>query len=169
MATRYIIEITATVRIISKKTKYCLRALYHLSRDYGHGPTLVSTLAQQEEIPKKFLEQILLSLKMSGIVESKPGRGGGYNLSRPPEEITLGAVIRTIEGPLAPLPCASETAYRPCEECVEASVCGTRLIMRRVRDATAKILDETTLRDVCNLSDAARSDLADRLHEDSIL
>ena len=156
---RYIIESTGTVRIISKRTKYCLRALYHLSRDYGHGPTLVSTIAREEAIPKKFLEQILLSLKMNGIVESKPGRGGGYQLSRAPEEITVGSVIRTIEGPLAPLPCASETAYRPCEECVDANSCGTRLIMRQVRDATANILDGTSLRDVCNLSDAARTSM----------
>src|SRR5215467_680398 len=147
------------MRIISKKTKYCLRALYHLSRDYGHGPTLASTLAEDEGIPKKFLEQILLSLKMKGILDSKPGRGGGYHLTRPPNEITLGSVIRTIEGPLAPLPCASETAYRPCEECPDVNVCGTRLIMRKVRDATAKILDETTLADVCHLSDAARAGL----------
>jgi Rrf2 family protein len=151
------------VRIISKKTKYCLRALYHLSRDYGHGPTLVSTIAREEAIPKKFLEQILLSLKMNGIVDSKPGRGGGYQLSRPPEDITVGSVIRTIEGPLAPLPCASETAYRPCEECVDASICGTRLIMRRVRDATANILDSTSLQDVCNLSDAARASMINNL------
>ena len=145
------------MRIISKKTKYCLRALYHLSRDYGHGPTLVSTIAEQEAIPRKFLEQILLSLKTTGIVDSKPGRGGGYQLSRPPEKITVGSVIRSIEGPLAPLPCASETAYRPCEECVDARTCGTRLIMRQVRDATAHVLDGTTLQDVCNLSDAAQA------------
>jgi Rrf2 family protein len=153
------------VRIISKKTKYCLRALYHLSRDYGQGPTLVSTIAQQEAIPKKFLEQILLSLKMKGVVDSKPGRGGGYQLSRPPEEITVGSVIRAIEGPLAPLPCASEIDYRPCDECGNASICGTRLIMRRVRDATANILDGTTLRDVCNLSDAARASMNDNFNE----
>jgi len=152
------------MRIISKKTKYCLRALYHLSRDYGHGPTLISKLAQDEAIPKKFLEQILLTLKTKGIVDSKPGRGGGYHLTRAPEKISLGTVIRIIEGPLAPLPCASETAYRPCEECVDALHCGTRLIMRRVRDATAKILDETTLADVCNLSETARADLLDDPH-----
>lgn len=142
------------MRVISKKTKYALRALYYLAREYGHGHVLVSTLAEAEAIPKKFLELILLSLKSNGVVDSKSGRGGGYHLIRRPDQITIGAVVRMMEGPLAPLPCASETAFHPCEECVDAVNCGTRIVMRQVRDATARILDRTTLSDVLALIEA---------------
>jgi Rrf2 family protein len=136
------------VRTISKKTKYGLQALVALSRRYGEGPVLIATVAKEEAIPIKFLELILLELRNSGVVESKKGRHGGYQLSRPPSEITIGSVIRKMEGPLAPLPCASETAYRPCEECRDVEQCGTRIVMRKVRDAVADILDKTTLADV---------------------
>ena|SRR5579863_5139305 len=149
------------MRVISKKTKYGLRALYALARNYGKGPMLVSAIAEGEAIPKKFLELILLSLKSNGIVDSKPGRGGGYQLAKSPELVTLGAVIRVIEGPLAPLPCASETAYRPCAECGDVRVCGTRLVMREVRDAVARILDRTTLADICQRVDGLRDDIAE--------
>lgn len=107
------------MRQLSKKTQYGLRALYALARNHGNGPLLITRLAQAESIPKKFLEQILLSLKATGIVSSKKGKGGGYFLIRPPDEITIGSVIRMIEGPLAPLPCASETRFRKCDECPE--------------------------------------------------
>jgi Rrf2 family protein len=137
------------VKTISKKAKYGLRALYALARRYGAGPVMVRTLAEEEQIPKKFLELILLELKNSGIVASRQGKLGGYLLNKPPQEITLGRVIRIIDGPLAPLPCASETAYHKCEECIDEKTCGTRLVMRQVRDATALILDNTTLADVC--------------------
>jgi Rrf2 family protein len=144
------------MRQLSKRTQYCLRALYALARDYGHGPTLIARLAEEEAIPKKFLEQILLSLKSTGLVESKKGKGGGYTLVRPPDEITIGSVIRMVEGPLAPLPCASETRFRKCDECVDIETCGTRIVMRDVRDAISRILDSTTLASVCNKVDAAR-------------
>jgi Rrf2 family protein len=144
------------MRTISKKTQYCLRALYALSRHYGKGPTLISKLADDESIPLQFLEQILLSLKRSGLVESKKGKGGGYSLVRPPNEVTIGAVIRIVEGPLAPLPCASETAFRKCQECEDVRFCETRYVMRQVRDATAKILDHVTLEQVCAHADAER-------------
>lgn len=144
------------MRQLSKRTQYCLRALYALARDYGHGPTLIAQLAEQEAIPKKFLEQILLSLKSTGLVQSKKGKGGGYTLMRPPDEITIGSVIRMVEGPLAPLPCASETRFRKCDECVDIETCGTRIVMREVRDAISHILDSTTLAGVCARVDAAR-------------
>lgn len=149
------------MRVISKKTRYGLRALYALARNYGKGPMLVSAIAEGEAIPKKFLELILLSLKSNGIVDSKPGRGGGYHLAKSPEVVTLGAMIRVIEGPLAPLPCASETAYRPCAECGDVRTCGTRLVMREVRDAVARILDRTTLADVCHRVDGLREGIAE--------
>jgi Rrf2 family protein len=133
------------VRQLSKRTQYSLRALYALTRKFGEGPVLITTLAETETIPKKFLEQILVSLKSAGFVASKKGKGGGYILAQPPEKITIGSVIRAIEGPLAPLPCASETRFRKCDECVDIQTCGTRIVMRQVRDAMAAILDETTL------------------------
>ena len=133
------------MRQLSKRTQYSLRALYALTRKFGEGPVLITTLAEAETIPKKFLEQILVSLKSAGFVSSKKGKGGGYVLAQPPEKITIGSVIRAIEGPLAPLPCASETQFRKCDECVDIQTCGTRIVMRQVRDAMAAILDKTTL------------------------
>jgi Rrf2 family protein len=138
------------MRQLSKRTQYTLRALYALARNYGGGPTLITHLAEEETIPKKFLEQILLSLKTVGFVESKQGKHGGYLLAKPPDQITLAAVIRQIEGPLAPLPCASETQFRKCDECVDIETCGTRMVMREVRDAMAEILERTTLATVCH-------------------
>jgi Rrf2 family protein len=133
------------VRTISKKTKYGLQALFALTRRYGEGPVLIAVLAKGEEIPLKFLESILLDLKGRGIVESKKGPRGGYQLSVAPSKITVGTVIRVLEGPLAPLPCASESAYRPCDECSDVEHCETRILMREVRDAIAGVLDHTTL------------------------
>jgi len=144
------------VRQLSKRTQYSLRALYALTRKFGEGPVLITNLAQEETIPKKFLEQILVSLKSAGFVSSKKGKGGGYVLAQPPEKITIGSVIRAIEGPLAPLPCASETRFRKCDECVDIQTCGTRIVMRQVRDAMAAILDETTLAMVCKKVAEAR-------------
>jgi len=145
------------MRQLSKRTQYSLRALYALTRKYGAGPVLITSLSQDEAIPKKFLEQILLSLKSVGFVASKKGKGGGYVLAQPPDKITIGSVIRAVEGPLAPLPCASETRFRKCDECVDIQTCGTRIVMRQVRDAMAAILDETTLAMVCEQVDRARS------------
>jgi Rrf2 family protein len=127
-----------------------------LARRYREGPVLIATLAREESIPIKFLELILLNLKGQGLLESKKGKGGGYHLSRPPSTITLGSVIRMMEGPLAPLPCASETAFRPCPECQDIETCGTRIIMRQVRDAMAAVLDSTTLADLIRRVDDVR-------------
>jgi Rrf2 family protein len=146
------------MRQLSKRTQYSLRALYALTRKYGSGPMLITNLAHDEAIPKKFLEQILVSLKSAGFVASKKGKGGGYVLAQPPEKITIGSVIRAIEGPVAPLPCASETRFRKCDECVDIQTCGTRLVMRRVRDAMVAILDETTVAMVCAQVDHARAE-----------
>ncbi len=144
------------MRQLSKRTQYSLRALYALARNYGRGPTLITQLAKDEAIPKKFLEQILLSLKNTGLVSSKKGKGGGYLLVKPPDQITMASVIRVMEGPLAPLPCASETQFRKCDECIDIETCGTRIVMREVRDAMAEILEHTTLAMVCRKVDSAR-------------
>ena len=109
---------------------------------------LVSELSEREAIPKKFLEAILLELNRHGLVQSKKGKGGGYFLRRPASEITFGDAVRALQGPLALVPCVSQTAYEPCEDCIDEATCGVRLAMGEVRDATARILDRTTLADV---------------------
>ena len=90
--------------MLSKKSKYALKALIVLAKEYGQGPVLISDIAQREDIPRKFLELILLELKNQGILQSKKGKGGGYFLGRPPHQVSVGHVIRVLEGPLAPLP-----------------------------------------------------------------
>jgi Rrf2 family protein len=134
--------------LLSRRAKYGLKALLLLAREAGRGPVLVSTLAERDAIPKKFLEAILLDLNRHGLVQSKKGKGGGYFLRRPPEAITCGEVIRALEGPLALVPCVSQTAYAKCVDCIDEATCGVRAAMRDVRDATAHILDNTSLADI---------------------
>lgn len=131
--------------MLTRKSKYGLKALLTLARDAGDAPVLAAELAERERIPRKFLESILLDLTRHGLLQSRKGRGGGYLLGRPADQITVGQVIRVLDGPLALVPCASQTAYRRCEECVDELTCGVRLAMKDVRDATATILDNTTL------------------------
>jgi Rrf2 family protein len=134
--------------VLSRKSKYGLKALLVLAQEAGRGPVLVSDLAERDAMPKKFLEAILLELKRHGLVLSKKGKGGGYLLRRAPAEITFGEVIRVLDGPLAAVSCVSQTAYMMCAECVDEQTCGVRVAMKEVRDATARILDNTTLADV---------------------
>ncbi|MGD0090238.1 MAG: Rrf2 family transcriptional regulator [Planctomycetota bacterium] len=134
--------------MLSKKTKYALKAMIALADSFERGPVLISELAEREGIPKKFLELILLDMRNAGFVQSKKGRGGGYMLRRTPLEIKMGQIIRMFEGPLALLPCVSQTAYIQCAECRDERRCGLRLVMKDVRDATAQILDNTSLADV---------------------
>jgi len=148
------------VRTISKKTQYGLKAMQALGRRYREGPVLIGTLAREESIPLKFLEVILLELKSHGLLESKLGRKGGYRLSRAPSTVTIGSIVRIMEGPLAPLPCASETAYKPCAECADVESCGTRIIMREVRDAISEVLDRTTLADLLRRVESRRLEQA---------
>lgn len=134
--------------MLSKKSKYGLKAMLLLAARCDARPVLVGEIAASEGIPKKFLDQILLELKRHGVVESRRGKAGGYLLARPPADISLGEIVRILEGPLALIPCVSETAYRRCDECRDEATCGLRLAMKRVRDATASILDGTTLADI---------------------
>jgi Rrf2 family protein len=131
--------------MLTKKSKYGLKAMLMLAEEAGHGPVLVADLADRQHLPKKFLEAILLELKRHGLLHSKKGRGGGYLLGRAPDAITVGQIIRVLEGPLALVPCVSQTAYMRCEECQDEKTCGVRLAMKDVRDATAEILDHMTL------------------------
>lgn len=141
--------------MISKKTKYGLLALLALGRKYGASPVQIVDLSEQEGIPKKFLELILLQLKNAGILASRKGKGGGYFLAKDPAVVTMGQAIRILEGPLAPIPCASETAYQKCEECDDEGTCGIRLVMKDVRNAIAGILDHTSIKDVLTRSHEA--------------
>ncbi len=119
-----------------------------MAKEFGQGPVLISDIAQRDRIPRKFLELILLELRNKGILQSRKGKGGGYFLARDPDQVTLGEILRVVEGPLAPIPCVSKTAYMRCRECRDESTCGIRMVMKDVRDATARILDSTTLADV---------------------
>lgn len=134
--------------MLSKKAMYGLQALLSLARQHGGGPKLIADLAEQEQIPKKFLELILLQLKNAGILGSRKGKGGGYFLAKDPDQITMGSAIRVLDGTLAPVPCVSETAYQKCTECADEESCGIRLVMKDVRDAVADILDNTSLKEV---------------------
>jgi Rrf2 family protein len=130
--------------MLSKKAKYALQAMILLAREFDKEPVLIADLARQGRIPKKFLEMILLDLKNHGLLRSKKGRGGGYALARDPQSITMGQVIRIVDGPLAPVPCVSEMAYGRCTECTDERTCGIRMVMKDVRDGIAGILDGTS-------------------------
>ena len=134
--------------MLSRKCKYGLKAALRLAAAPPGAPMNVTALAAAERIPKKFLDQILLELKRRGLLQSRKGKGGGYMLGRPASAITFGEIVRTLEGPLAPIGCVSVTAYTRCTECESEDRCGVRAVMKRVRDATADILDHTTLADV---------------------
>jgi len=131
--------------VLSKKAKYGMKALLRLALEAERRPILIEDLSEHERIPRKFLEAILLDLKHRGIVQSRKGRGGGYFLARKPNDITLGEVVRALDGPLAAVPCVSQTAYLPCDDCPDEDACAVRLAMKEVRDATARILDRTSL------------------------
>lgn len=136
--------------MISKKTKYAIKALIHLAKNYGDGPILISHLSETEKIPKKFLEAILLDLRKQGILGSKIGVGGGYYLIKKPKDVMLSQVLRSIDGPIALIPCVSLNFYERCDDCVDEKVCGIRNVMMDVRDATLKVLSGTTLEDIIN-------------------
>ncbi len=133
---------------LSKRGEYGLKALIDLaSQDDPQAVTQIKDIAERQQIPVKFLEQILLTLKNGGLLRSRAGIGGGYYLAKPSAQITLGQVARMLDGPLAPIPCVSQTAYERCV-CEDETTCGLRLAMLDVRNAIADILDHTTLADV---------------------
>jgi Rrf2 family protein len=133
---------------LSKRGEYGLKAMIDLaSQDEPTAVTQIKDIAARQQIPVKFLEQILLTLKNAGLLRSRAGVGGGYYLAKAPDEITLGQVVRMLDGPLAPIPCVSQMAYERCV-CDDEATCGLRLTMLDVRNAIAGILDKTTLADV---------------------
>lgn len=134
---------------LSKKSEYGLRALLELTLAHGKSTLQRQDIVARQHIPIEFLEQILLTLKRAGFVASRRGVNGGYTLIKQPSEITLGQVIRTLDGPLAPISCVSRTAYQKCRECPYANKarCPIQNVMGTVRDAIAGILDHYTLAD----------------------
>lgn len=134
---------------LSKKSEYGLRALLELTLVHGSATLQRQQIAARQNIPIEFLEQILLALKRAGLLASRRGMKGGYSLIKPPETITLGQVIRILDGPLAPIGCVSKSAYQKCSDCPHAnkSQCPVQSVMGTVRDAIAGILDHCTLAD----------------------
>jgi Rrf2 family protein len=138
---------------ISKRGEYALRSLINLgiAQEVGLPLLRISELARKEDIPIKFLEQILLQLKKARYLDSKRGKNGGYFIKKPMNEIKIGDVVRLIDGPLAPISCASVTAYKPCS-CPDEAHCGLRMLMVDVRNAIANILDNYTLADTVEVT-----------------
>jgi Rrf2 family protein len=131
--------------MISQKAKYALRALIALAR--ADDSLVISDIADEQGIPRKFLEQILLDLKHHGIPQSRRGRLGGYALLRPASQITFGQVLRLIDGPIAPLPCLSRIAYRRCADCPSETDCEIRRVFSGVADSARHVLDQATIAD----------------------
>jgi Rrf2 family protein len=142
---------------LSLRGEYALRSLIVLGLNYGTSVVSIQTISSAQNIPKRFLEQILNDLRSANIVESRRGVAGGYRLRRPPERITLAEVVRSIEGPLAPVSCVSERFYEKCS-CPSEATCGIRNVMKEVRDAIVRILEEVTVAQVCERVRKLRSE-----------
>src|SRR5688572_31181718 len=134
--------------MLTMKTRYALKALGILSERGMGQTTLIAEISEREAIPRKFLEAILRELRQHGLLLAQRGRGGGYRLRRPPEQIALADIIRALDGPIAPVPCLSKTAYERCAECKSESACGVRLLLKDLHDATSAVLENTTLADL---------------------
>ena len=133
---------------LTRASDYALGALVHLVRAGNGSPVPSHLIADAHGIPERFLVKVLRPLVSAGILRSIKGPGGGYRLARPPNQIRIGHVIRTIDGPLAPIACASRTAYQPCGDCKDVRACTVRRMMTRVRDAMSDVLDRMTIADM---------------------
>lgn len=133
--------------MLSKKSQYAFKALSYLAKKRDNGPILISEIAETKKIPLKFLENILLQLKLSAILDSKKGKGGGYFFKQDPSQIKMATIMRLIDGPIALLPCVSLYFYERCENCNEKE-CGLHDVMIEVRDATLAILEHKTITDI---------------------
>ena len=146
--------------MITSKAKYALQALIQLGRRPAGTTVLIEDLAKDEGIPPKYLAQILHVLKMRGVLRSRKGRGGGYQLAKPAAEITVSEILRALDGPLAPVSCVSQTAYAPCRECSSEERCGIRSVMKEVLDSIAGILDQRTVADLVRRSAPADQEIS---------
>lgn len=133
--------------MLSKKTKYGLKALTYIARNEGDSPVRVGEIAESEQISHKFLEGILLMLKKSGVLGSKKGKHGGYYLRQKPSEIKMTDVMRVLEGPIAMVPCVSLNYYEKCDDCPDENLCSVHKLMIEVRDSTLKVFRNKTLQD----------------------
>ncbi|MCM8731873.1 RrF2 family transcriptional regulator [Hephaestia sp. GCM10023244] len=141
--------------MLTQRSRYALRAMLYLAQaPVGGPPIAMHRIATHANVPRKFLELILADLRDAGLLVSRRGKLGGYYLSKPTHLVSLGEIIRVIEGPLALVPCVSRTAYKRCKDCEDEATCAIRHAMMRVRDETARILDGTSL------ADATAEDLA---------
>lgn len=138
--------------MLSKKTKYGLKALTYIARASKECPVQISEISKNELIPHKFLESILLTLKKSGFLGSKKGKKGGYYLLKEPENILMADVLRILEGPIAMVPCVSLNFYEKCDDCVDENACSVNRLMIQVRDSTLNVLRNNTLADLSNLA-----------------
>ncbi|WP_029077106.1 RrF2 family transcriptional regulator [Kaistia adipata] len=133
--------------MISQKAKYAFKALIHLARQPSGQTTQIDDIARQAGVPRKFLEHILLDLKHRGIIASRRGRSGGYAMLKAPAEVTIGQVLRAIDGPIAPLSCISRTAYQPCPDCPDEAACAVRRMFAGPYETQLRALEATTLAD----------------------
>jgi Rrf2 family protein len=145
--------------MLTSKGKYGLKAMVHLAGLQPGRPALVADIAATNTIPKKFLDAILGELRTAGLVHSKKGRGGGYVLAKPAGEIMVGDIVRALDGPLAPIACASKSYYRRCEDCQNETRCSVRLMMLEVRQAIARVLDHHSLADMRTLCEVDETSL----------
>ncbi len=136
--------------MLSKKTKYGIKALTFLARQEDRTPVAIATISKSENISLKFLETILLTLRKNGILGSKKGKGGGYYLLKPSSEIQMTTVMRILEGPISMVPCVSLNFYEKCDDCPDENACAVHNLMLEVRDSTLQIFRNTTLADLCN-------------------
>jgi Rrf2 family protein len=147
--------------MLTKKGKYGLKAMVHLAGAEPGRPTLVAEIAAKNGIPKKFLDAIMGDLRNAGLVYSKKGKGGGFVLARPPTDLRVGHIVRVLDGPLAPIACASRNGGQRCDDCFDAEHCAVRLVMLEVRNAIASVLDGRTLAEMRSLSE---EDLVEMYH-----
>lgn len=133
--------------MLTNRAKYALKALLYLARNAGKGPQQAATIAEVETIPYKFLEAILIQLRHRGLIRSKVGKGGGHELALDPAEIDLLTVVRAIDGPVAPLPCLSHTAYQRCDDCRSEATCGVRRLLAKAHELQVEQLSKSTLAD----------------------
>ncbi len=141
--------------MISQKTRYALRALLYLVEQGRGAPVQLGSIAESQQVPRKYLELIMLDLKRAGIVTSVRGPSGGYRLARTPAEISFGEVIRVLDGPIALVPCASVNFYSKCGDCHDEESCAIRRVLAVVRDTSAQILDSTSLADAAAFEEVA--------------
>jgi len=136
--------------MLSKKTKYGIKALTFLGRQEDNTPVAIASISKSENISLKFLESILLTLRKNGILGSKKRKGGGYYLLKSPSEIPMTAIMRILEGPISMVPCVSLNFYEKCDDCPDENACAVHNLMMQVRDNTLDVFRNTSLADLCN-------------------